>query len=130
MPGALRDRIVNGFAGYLKATEPAEIFGLFNRFRILCALRGGPYGVYALNLMVEQVLREEGLIRRDSRWYRGRPVLITKNDYNLKLFNGDMGIILPDPAAENELRVSSRLRTGQLESFLPSGFPSTKRSMR
>ena len=34
-----------------------------------------------------------------SPWYRGRPVSITRNDYNLGLFNGDIGITLPDPGS-------------------------------
>ena len=120
---ALRDRIVNGYSDYLKAAEPGEIFNLFNRFRILCALREGPYGVYALNLLVEQILREEGLIKRDSRWYRGRPVLVTRNDYNLNLFNGDVGIILPDPTAKNELRAFFQAADGTLRKFPPLRLP-------
>ena len=123
LPRALRDRIVNGYSGYLKAAEPGEIFSLFNRFRILCALREGPYGVYALNLLVEQILREEGLIKRDSRWYRGRPVLVTRNDYNLKLFNGDVGIILPDPAVQNEPRAFFQAADGTLRKFPPLRLP-------
>jgi len=123
LPRALRDLIVNGFTGYLKATDPGEIFDLFNRFRILCALREGPFGVSALNLLVEQVLKGEGVIKRDNRWYRGRPVLITRNDYNLKLFNGDIGIILPDPAANNEHRAFFQAADGTLRKFPPLRLP-------
>jgi exodeoxyribonuclease V alpha subunit len=123
LPGALRDRIVNGYSGYLKAADPGEVFSLFNRFRILCALREGPYGVYAVNLLVERILREEGLIKRDSRWYRGRPVLVTRNDYNFKLFNGDVGIILPDPAVRNEPRAFFQTADGTLRKFPPLRLP-------
>lgn len=105
LPLALKERIIQGYSGYLKAEDPGEIFLLFNRFRILCALREGPYGVRGLNLLVEQILRRQGLIRPESQWYPGRPILITKNDYNLRLFNGDVGITLTDPQAGNELRV-------------------------
>ena len=31
-----------------------------------------------------------------SEWYPGRPVMVLANDYVLKLFNGDVGIVLPD----------------------------------
>jgi len=120
---ALKDLIVNGFAGYLNATDPGEMFDLFNRFRILCALREGPYGVYALNLLVEHILKDEGFIKRDNRWYRGRPVLITRNDYNLKLFNGDIGIILPDPGANNEHRAFFQAADGTLRKFPPLRLP-------
>jgi len=123
LPKALKGCIVSGFSGYLRATSPGEIFSLFNRFRILCALRQGPYGVSALNFLVEQVLRDGGLIKRDSRWYRGRPVLITRNDYNLKLFNGDVGIILPDPEARNEIRAFFQAADGTIRKFPPLRLP-------
>jgi exodeoxyribonuclease V alpha subunit len=34
-----------------------------------------------------------------SEWYPGRPVMVLANDYVLRLFNGDIGIVLPDAAA-------------------------------
>ncbi len=111
LPRAIKHTIIKSFGDYLHEVNPVlkdrdigEIFQRFDRFRILCALRKGPYGVIALNALVEQALKEERLIQPDTRWYRGRPVLITRNDYDLRLFNGDVGIILPDPAANNELR--------------------------
>jgi exodeoxyribonuclease V alpha subunit len=64
-------------------------------------LKVGPYGAYSLNRLAEEVLKKEKLIQADISkeypWYRGRPVLITKNDYSLGLFNGDMGITMSDP---------------------------------
>jgi exodeoxyribonuclease V alpha subunit len=105
LPAALKEKITEGFRPYLKENDPSKVFDLFNRVRILCAVREGPYGVNTLNLLVEQILRDEGLIRREGRWYRGRPIMVTKNDYNLRLFNGDVGITLPDPETRGELRV-------------------------
>ena len=63
------------------------------RFRILCALRNGPYGVENLNRLVEEILSEAGLIHADGHFYAGRPVMVVRNDYNLKLFNGDIGFV-------------------------------------
>ena len=51
----------------------------------------------SLNFSVERILEERGLIQADAEWYHGRPVIITGNDYNLRLFNGDTGIALNDP---------------------------------
>ena len=96
---------------------------MFERFRILCALRKGPFGVSAINLLVEQVLKKEKLIDPDRPWYRGRPVLITRNDYNLELFNGDIGIILPDPASNHELRAFFMSANRTLRKFLPARLP-------
>ncbi|MFH1489275.1 MAG: exodeoxyribonuclease V subunit alpha, partial [Pseudomonadota bacterium] len=101
---ALRETVLKGFREYVRADGPIERLMRFDRFRILCALREGPYGVVAVNALVEQILTEEGLLRKKGPWYAGRPVLITRNDYDTHLFNGDIGILLPDPDAGNELR--------------------------
>jgi len=100
----LNNMIIHGFQRYLKASEPEKALRLFEQFRILCVVRDGPFGVAALNKMVERLLAKEKLITLDRKWYHGRPVLIDHNDYDLKLFNGDVGIILPDPEKRNELR--------------------------
>jgi exodeoxyribonuclease V alpha subunit len=123
LPSALKERIITGFALCFKEYDYARIFDLFNRMRMVCAVREGPYGVHALNILVERILKNEGLIRQRSRWYPGRPILITRNDYTLKLFNGDVGITLPDPDAENELRVFFPGPEGNLRKFLPLRLP-------
>ncbi len=102
----MSETVVRGFSDYLQTTgDPQEVFELFDRFRILCALRRGPYGATAINGLVEQMLRNARLISARGNLYPGRPVLITRNDYQLRLFNGDVGIILRDPEAGGELRV-------------------------
>ncbi len=123
LPGAIKDAIIEGFAGYLKAKNPSEIFRLFDRFRILCALRQGPYGVIFLNSIIEQILKDEGLIESDKIWYSGRPVMITSNDYNMRLFNGDVGIVMPDTGAGNDLRAFFPAADGSLRKFHPLRLP-------
>ena len=120
---ALRERVIECYKPYLKAEDPLEIYHLFERFRIMCALRKGPFGVSAINLLVERVLKKEKLINPDMPLYRGRPVLITRNDYNLELFNGDIGIILPDPESNNELRAFFMSSNRTLRKFLPARLP-------
>ncbi len=68
----------------------------FNAFRFLCAQREGARGVTAINRMVESTLSQRGLIDTRQRFYAGRPLLITSNDYGVRLFNGDTGLVLPD----------------------------------
>ena len=94
----LRSRSVEGFSEMLRAREPQAALLALNRFRLLCAVRRGPYGVESLNRVVEEILSEAGLISPRQRWYAGRPVLVTRSDHNLRLYNGDVGLILPDPA--------------------------------
>ena len=114
--------IVDGYRKYLTCQDPGCAMDEFSRFKILCALKKGPFGVTAINRLAEQVLGNEGLIARaqslSNPWYRGRPVLITRNDYNLGLFNGDIGITLPDPdSSDNELHVYFSGSAGEFRRF-------------
>ena len=77
----------------------------FDTFRILCAVREGEWGVAGINQAIEQRLEKEGLIRRRGEWYTGRPVLVSRNDYGVGVFNGDIGMVLPDPARADVQRV-------------------------
>ena len=105
-------RIDAGYARYLDALrayadDPAPVFAAFDRFRVLCAVHDGPRGVAAINGRLSRHARgalahplDPGL---PSPWYPGRPVIVLKNDYVMRLYNGDVGICLPD--AHGELRV-------------------------
>jgi exodeoxyribonuclease V alpha subunit len=90
----LKDLIIQGYAPYLSTANPAEGLERLNAFRVLCALKDGPYGVAALNTLAEDVLEASGLIKPVGVHYHGRPILITRNDSPLHLYNGDVGIIL------------------------------------
>ncbi len=100
-----KQAVTAGLRPYLKAITEGrpvvdEILNAFARFRILCAPRKGPFGVEQLNLWVEKLLQRRGVIAAGPAWYPGRPVMITQNDYQLKLGNGDIGVAWPDPQAE------------------------------
>lgn len=93
--GELADKVLEAYGAVATAAEPSVALEAFSRFRILAALREGAglSGVRALNAAVERVLRKAGLIDLGTPWYEGRPVLVTANDYALKLYNGDTGIV-------------------------------------
>lgn len=120
---ALTARIVSGYAPYLAAGSAEEALRLFDAFRVLTALRNGPYGVTGVNQIVEEILIEKGLIERGNRWYKGRPVMITVNDYNLKLFNGDIGIVLPDQESDGNPRVFFPSPDGGVRKVSPVRLP-------
>lgn len=125
---ALEKKIISGYSDYLKTEDPVIALKLFNRFRMLCVVKRGPLGVNAINDFTEKVLRRERLITpggsSGNPWYRGRPVLITRNDYNSELFNGDMGITLPLPATgEKNMYVFFAEKSGRLRRFSPHGLP-------
>jgi exodeoxyribonuclease V alpha subunit len=77
----------------------------FETFRILCAVRDGEWGVAGLNEAIEKRLAASHLLRHGAEWYVGRPVMVTRNDYSTRVFNGDIGVTLPDPARAGALRV-------------------------
>ncbi|MBU6270983.1 MAG: exodeoxyribonuclease V subunit alpha [Betaproteobacteria bacterium] len=76
----------------------------FDAFRVLCAVREGPWGVSGLNESIERALTEARLLARRGEWYEGRPVMVTRNDPALGVFNGDIGIVLREPADDGALR--------------------------
>ncbi len=91
VPHALRVRE----AALLGATEVA--LATLDEHRLLCAHRQGPYGVTHWNRQVERWLSEETGQPVSSPWYAGRPVLVTANDYGLKVYNGDTGVVVAGP---------------------------------
>ncbi len=121
---ALTARVVEGYQGYLEAASPKEALERFDSFRILSALRDGPYGVSGLNTMTENILARKGLMVPDTLFYRGRPVLVTVNDYSMRLFNGDIGILFPDPDSGGALRAFFPTPDGGLRSIPPERIPS------
>ncbi|WGK56457.1 exodeoxyribonuclease V subunit alpha [Pantoea sp. SS70] len=125
---AMLTEIAAGYQPFLKLirqrADPAEIIAAFGRYQLLCALREGPFGVQGLNQRIEQKLMQLQLIRRPtggSRWYQGRPVMVTRNDSALGLFNGDIGITLFDE--EGLLKVFFPLPDGSIKAVQPSRLP-------
>jgi exodeoxyribonuclease V alpha subunit len=124
----LSRQIVSGYQSYLKTGDPAATLKRLQRFKILCALNIGPLGVHAINKLAEQVLRRQNLIPSDpmteNPWYAGRPVLITRNHYPLGLFNGDIGVTLPDAeAGDDQLAVFFAGDSGEVRRFKPYQIP-------
>ncbi|SIT36388.1 Exodeoxyribonuclease V, alpha subunit [Paraburkholderia piptadeniae] len=129
-------RLAAGFAPYadaLAATlgeaasgtapQPLALFDALNRFRILCATRLGARGVDQMNAaMAAQVRRAARVpLTAGAQWFAGRPIMVTRNDYALGLFNGDIGIALP--GADGSLRVYFRGADGSLRAVSPAALP-------
>src|SRR5262249_31064372 len=75
-----------------RAGDAAAAMAAVNSLRVLCAHRLGPYGVATWNALVESWLANELDHYAEDAWYVGRPLLVTQNDYSLRLFNGDTGV--------------------------------------
>lgn len=113
-----RLHVADSYLGYLELLRKApagsesdrlawirSLLFAFDRFRILCAVREGEWGVTGVNQAIEQAFAQKGYIRKSSEWYAGRPVMVTRNDYSIGVFNGDIGICLPDASGTGSLRV-------------------------
>ncbi|TVS08761.1 MAG: exodeoxyribonuclease V subunit alpha [Gammaproteobacteria bacterium] len=132
---ALLDRVLHGHGpeapGYVacldvlraqrpESTDPADldawalaVLDAQAGFQLLCALRSGPCGVQGLNERIETALILGGHIdvggELRHQWYEGRPVIVTANDYNLGLRNGDLGVTLRVPRTDDPTTTALRV---------------------
>ena len=75
----------------------------FRHFMALCAHRRGAFGSERFNLEVEQRLRALGLASANEECYAGRPIIVTRNDRNSGLANGDTGIVVKSGEGANKV---------------------------
>ena len=80
-----------------------SVLQAFERFRILCAVHQGDWGTQGLNAAVQKALADADLLKVTGEWFAGRPVMVTRNDAQLGVFNGDVGVVLPNH--EGKLKV-------------------------
>jgi exodeoxyribonuclease V alpha subunit len=132
---SFRDAVVEGYAGCFGAKEPGERLQALGGFRVLCTHRRGAGGVEGVNARIESMLRAAGLMdeARGGRsasqagdfMVAGCPVMVTRNDYDLGLFNGDVGVMARDaeglagvffPAPDGEVRRIAPARLPEHES--------------
>jgi exodeoxyribonuclease V alpha subunit len=106
LPHALRLRQ----ASVLGATDDA--LATLDEHRLLCAHREGSFGVRHWNAQVQQWIAEETGQPAWSEWYAGRPLLVTANDYGLRVYNGDTGVAV---AGREGLRAVIAGATGPLD---------------
>ena len=97
------DKLMLGYASYIQSLkvylssdtpddEIENVIKSFDLYRILTAIRHGTLGLTQLNIQMEQRLLAELRLIKQGEWYVGRPVMMTYNDYQLGLSNGDIGI--------------------------------------
>lgn len=90
------EAFIAGYADYIQEPDIQIALQKLNNLRVLCAIREGQHGLHQLNLAIESHLRKLKLLEKTGDFYNNRPIIITKNYYDLNLFNGDVGIIRPD----------------------------------
>ncbi len=115
---------VSRYGAFLGQSRVEEAIERFDGVRVLAALRQGPWGVEELNRRIEVSLQRLGLIR-GGREYHGLPIMITHNDYETGLFNGDTGLVWQTDAGHLEAcfrQVDGEIRKFPLRS-LPDWVP-------
>ena len=99
----LMQQVLSGQDAEVHAAWVRSVLKAFERFRILCAVHQGDWGTEGLNAAVQKALADKGLIKVTGEWFAGRPVMVTRNDAQLGVFNGDVGLVLPN--SEGTLKV-------------------------
>ena len=103
-----------------RQADAGALLAAFDQCRILCSHRQGFPGVEAINQAIEKRLEAQGLKAPGARYFHGQPILVTQNDYNLRLFNGDLGICVRH---EDSWQVAFPFPGGELRRFLASRLP-------
>lgn len=101
---AIRQRPAGAMDEAAHSAWAVGVLRAFERFRILCAVHDGPWGDVAINADVQRALAAQGWLTPDGDWFEGRPVMVTRNNKALGVFNGDVGVTLRN-ASGDKLRV-------------------------
>jgi exodeoxyribonuclease V alpha subunit len=106
-----------------EGASASQIHKAFADYQLLAAVKDGDFGVKKLNLLIEKALLARGLINQNpnERHYAGMPIMIQQNDYQLGLFNGDIGILVSDE--HNQLNAIFVDEQGQSKTFSPARLP-------
>ena len=84
----------------------ASLMQTFNQFRVLSAGHNGEWGDHYINKYLTQWhLTELKLPLGQNTWFHGRPVMVLQNNYELGLFNGDIGFCLQTTDEKSQLEV-------------------------
>jgi exodeoxyribonuclease V alpha subunit len=108
---------IAGYSAFIVEKDIRAALHLLNDLRVLCAIREGEEGLYAINRTIEKILHDKRLIRVNADFYENRPIILTRNYYEHGLFNGDTGIVRPDE--NGALMAWFEDSNGELKAVLP-----------
>lgn len=120
---ALKPMVKKGFDRMLRASGAIEALASLQTFRVLTPLREGPFGLHELNALIEKLLEEAGFLKVNPGPYAGLPILVTRNDPMLQLFNGDLGIFWPDDSIGGKLAAWFEDDAGGIRRIPPINLP-------
>jgi len=90
----------SAFAAWHADASPAPLFAALDEFRILSVLREGERGTLAINAYLNRRFAPH---QNSDTLFPGQAILVTRNDPNTHLYNGDTGILLPSPGTPSRL---------------------------
>ena len=108
----------------MAAGDVAGAFEVLSRCQVLAVQRSGKWGTLNLNKQIQQALLRADKILADAEFYAGRPIMITSNDYQNRLFNGDIGIVMSAAGEDGLLKVWFADAEQGYRSLLPAQLPS------
>jgi exodeoxyribonuclease V alpha subunit len=93
---------VSGYLAYLEEPDPAKALEKLQLLRVLVTVREGESGLYQINRKIEKTLQalRPDLLQPNALFYHNRPVIVTGNNYELGLFNGDIGLVRKEPGSQ------------------------------
>ena len=100
-----------------------EAVEAFPERRVLCSHRRGPFGTNRFNHLVERRLRELRRRTGHDAWYVGRPIIVTQNDRQTDLVNGDAGVVVPGPEGGRRIWFPERDRGDERFLVSPARLP-------
>ena len=92
----LDKEIIPNFSSLFCANSVEEAFVAMNKYALLTPFRKTFYGSQSLNQVIERLLSQRYDWIEPGKLYKGKPIMILQNDYQLSLFNGDLGLIWED----------------------------------
>jgi len=113
--------------------QPVKALAFWKESVWLTVLRQGLSGSERLNRLTEQILATSRSVRMQQGWYHGRPVIITRNNYELGIYNGDHGVCMQDEQGDFSVYVQSgsaikKIKPEQLLHFSPAFFLTVHKS--
>lgn len=111
------EQFVLGYKAYLDEPDIQVAIKKINQLRVLCAVRDTNLGVDAVNRRIENILKQKCGLKPYDVFYENRPIMVTSNNRQLNLFNGDIGIIRSDEGGV--MRGWFEAADGTLRSVLP-----------
>lgn len=124
--------IMQHYTNYIQSIKNNEgiikNYQAFMAFQVLCSNRKGKHGVEAINAEIERRITADLAHPVGQQWYVGRPVMITRNNAEMHLYNGDIGICLADEDAVQagqtaQLAVYFQLPDGRIKKEIPARLP-------